>query len=114
MNKTGSLDLLIKEYPEGRVSKYVHNLKVGQPIQIKGPFKKYDYEANKKNFIGMVAGGTGITPMFQLLCTILENPNDKTKVRLIFANIAEEDILLKGWLDSLAKNYSDRFQVCLF
>mgnify|MGYP001807861701 CR=1 FL=1 len=31
-----------------------------------GPIKKYPYEANAKKHIGMVAGGTGITPMLQV------------------------------------------------
>ncbi|RWW23823.1 hypothetical protein GW17_00011916 [Ensete ventricosum] len=42
---------------------------------------------------------------------ILENPTDKTKVHLIYANVTYEDILLKEELDSLARNYPDRFQI---
>ncbi len=36
--------------------------------------------------IGMIAGGTGITPMYQLVKDICKNPDDNTKVQLIFAN----------------------------
>ncbi|MCI26872.1 NADH-cytochrome b5 reductase 1, partial [Trifolium medium] len=43
----------------------------------------------------MLAGGSGITPMFQVARAILENPSDKTKVHLIYANVTYEDILLK-------------------
>ncbi|XP_022863676.1 NADH--cytochrome b5 reductase 1-like [Olea europaea var. sylvestris] len=59
----------------------------------------------------MLAGGSGITPMFQVTRAILENPNDKTKVHLIYANVTYEDILLKEQLDSLATNYSDCFKI---
>ena len=29
----------------------------------------------------MLAGGSGITPMYQVACAILDNPSDRTKVR---------------------------------
>ena len=29
---------------------------------------------------GMLAGGSGITPMYQVACAILNNPSDRTKV----------------------------------
>ena len=37
--------------------------------------------------IGMIAGGTGITPMYQLLRAIFFNPNEKTKVYLVYGNV---------------------------
>jgi len=107
----GHLDLLIKKYPEGNVSKYVHDLKVGESVQVKGPFKKLEYKPNMKKTIGMVAGGTGITPMVQVIETIFGNPDDKTSVNLIFANVSEEDILCKELFDSLEKVHPDRFKV---
>jgi len=55
--------------------------------------------------IGMLAGGTGITPMLQIIRAIMKNPKDKTEVSLIFGNIAEEDILLHKELDDLAAKY---------
>lgn len=39
--------------------------------------------------------GTGITPMLQVADHILDNPADRTKVSLLFANVSEGDILLK-------------------
>jgi len=111
LHTTGSCSLLIKEYPEGNVSRYVHGLKVGDMVDIKGPFKSLNYSPNMKSHIGMIAGGTGITPMVQMLKTIFSNPEDKTKVSMIFANIAEEDILLREYLTQLSKSHPDRFKV---
>lgn len=68
---------------------------------------KFKYEANMKKSIGMVAGGTGITPMLQVIKEILNNPQDHTIVHLVFANNTEEDILLKDQLDELAKKHSN-------
>lgn len=40
--------------------------------------------------------------VFQVTRAILENPNDKTKVHLIYANVTYEDILLKVICISIA------------
>ena len=60
----------------------------------------------------MVAGGSGITPMFQVASAILRNPWDATKVFLVYANVAERDILLREQLDAWARTERARFQVC--
>lgn len=59
----------------------------------------------------MIAGGTGITPMLQVMRAILENPVDKTRINLIFANVKLEDILLKEVFDQLSSKHSDRLTV---
>jgi cytochrome-b5 reductase len=43
----------------------------------------------------MIAGGTGITPMLQLIREMLQNPDESIELRLIFANQSEDDILLR-------------------
>ncbi len=62
----GHFDLVIKSYPNGVVSKYMDGLKEGDRIEVKGPLPKFKYVPNMKKSIGMVAGGTGITPMLQV------------------------------------------------
>lgn len=42
---------------------------------------------------------------------VLYNPDDKTKVTLLFANTSIDDILLKSDLDKLALKYPDRLKV---
>jgi cytochrome-b5 reductase len=42
---------------------------------------------------------------------IMKNPADKTQVSLVFANVSEDDILLKSRLDDLVKAHPDRFKV---
>lgn len=59
----------------------------------------------------MIAGGTGITPMLQIIRAVLKNPLDFTKINLIYANVNEDDILLKKELDDLMNTYPDRFFV---
>jgi cytochrome-b5 reductase len=44
---------------------------VGDNVEVKGPFPKIAYTANMKKKIGMIAGGTGITPMLQVCASLL-------------------------------------------
>ncbi|KAI8997828.1 hypothetical protein BDB01DRAFT_772613 [Pilobolus umbonatus] len=98
----GFVDFVIKDYPRGKMSRHVHSLKVGESIDIKGPFEKYSWKKNPVKHVGMIAGGTGITPMLQLLRNIFES-QDRPKISLIFANQTQEDILFKEELDRYAK-----------
>lgn len=59
----------------------------------------------------MIAGGTGITPMLQIIRAALKNPKDHTNINLIYANVNHEDILLKKELDELAAKHTERFRV---
>jgi len=53
----------------------------------------------------MIAGGTGITPMLQIIRAIIRGraAGDTTEVDLIFANVTPQDILLKEDLDELTQ-----------
>ncbi|KAI8903678.1 hypothetical protein DFJ77DRAFT_441879 [Powellomyces hirtus] len=108
---TGHFDMIIKQYPNGPMSTHIWSLKPGDTLDVKGPIPKHPYKANEFKQMTMLAGGTGITPMIQLIQRVLSNPEDKTKMTLVFANIAEEDILMKDYFDSIAKKHSDRLQV---
>lgn len=82
------------------------SLAVGQKIRVKGPKGAFVYTPNMVRHFGMIAGGTGITPMLQVARAVLKGraKGDKTEVDLIFANVTETDILLKEDLDELAKS----------
>lgn len=109
-DETGSLDLLVKVYPNGPMSEHLHSMKPGQTLAFKGPIPKYAWAPNKHDHITLICGGTGITPMYQLLRAIFKNPEDKTKVSLIFGNLTEKDILLKEELEKLENEFPQRFR----
>ena len=106
----GHVDFLIKQYPNGPMSEHIHSMSPGQQLEIKGPIPKYPMEENKHNHIVMIAGGTGITPMYQVARHVFGNPNDKTKVTLVFGNVTEEDILLRKEFNELENTYPQRFR----
>jgi len=98
----GHFDLLVKTYPTGTMSRHFAKLQVGDTLEVKGPVMKLEYKANMKAAIGMVAGGTGITPMLQVIEEALRNDADSTRLSLVYANVSPADILLKDRLDALA------------
>ncbi|CAM6092304.1 unnamed protein product [Calypogeia fissa] len=99
----GHFDLVVKIYPQGKMTQHLTKLREGDTLEVKGPIPKIPYAPNMKKKIGMVAGGTGITPMFQVIQEILANPADDTQVTLIYANSTPDDILLKSELDEFAQ-----------
>jgi len=106
-DEKGYFDLIIKNYPEkGVMSKHIHSLKPGDIIEVKGAaIPKIPITKNMKKNIGMLAGGTGITPMYQVIREILKKPDDKTQISLVFANHTDQDIILKKELDELAAKH---------
>ncbi|EEA21627.1 NADH-cytochrome b5 reductase, putative [Talaromyces marneffei ATCC 18224] len=106
----GHLDLIVKHYPNGAMTSHMDSMSVGQSLDFKGPLPKYPWDANKHTHIALIAGGTGITPMYQLIRAIFKNPEDKTKVTLVYGNVTEDDILLKKELQHLENTYPQRFK----
>jgi len=122
------LDHVSPKFPEGdKMSQHFESLKLGDTLDFHGPDGLIVYLGNgtfairpakdqlpnirQFNEIGLIAGGTGITPMLQLIKGILKHPEDPTKVSLLYANKSEEDILLKEELIDLGVRHSDRFKV---
>uniref|UniRef100_A0A4W5Q974 NADH-cytochrome b5 reductase n=1 Tax=Hucho hucho TaxID=62062 RepID=A0A4W5Q974_9TELE len=132
----GFVDLVVKIYyknvnpkfPEGgKMSQYLESLRIGDTIDFRGPSGLLVYQGNgafaikaeKKaepviktaKQVGMIAGGTGITPMLQLITAIMKDPQDQTVCHLLFANQTEKDILLRPELEEIAANHPTRFKL---
>jgi len=126
----GHVDLVIKVYkggvidrfPDGgKMSLYLGALKVGDTVDIQGPVGMHEYLGKGKfvtgkrevtfKKLGMMAGGTGLTPMLQVADAILKDPKDSTVISLLYANQTEDDILLRDVLDGWAAKYPGRFKV---
>jgi cytochrome-b5 reductase len=107
---TGRLELTVKIYEGGKLTPYLSKLNIGDTVEIRGPKGEMKYHKNLVKEMGMIAGGTGITPMFQIIRRICEDPRDDTKTTLLYANKTEADILLKEELDEFAAKH-DQFKV---
>lgn len=69
------------------------------------------YRKGMTKRLGMVAGGTGITPMYQLIRAICEDKTDDTQVSLIYANRSPEDILLRTQLERYQQMAPKKFKI---
>ncbi|THH10524.1 hypothetical protein EW146_g8349, partial [Bondarzewia mesenterica] len=107
----GELAFLVKKYDNGVASKYIHELKPGETLSIKGPISKFPYKVNEFDEVALIGGGSGITPLYQVLTYALRDPSNKTKFKLIFANQTEADILLREEFDELKRKHPDNFDI---
>eukprot|EP01063_Lacrimia_lanifica_P030696 TRINITY_DN4920_c0_g1_i2.p2 TRINITY_DN4920_c0_g1~~TRINITY_DN4920_c0_g1_i2.p2 ORF type:complete len:292 (+),score=128.43 TRINITY_DN4920_c0_g1_i2:1597-2472(+) len=106
----GTFDLVVKVYPGAKMGGHLADMVRGDLVEVKGPWRKIEITPNKYKNIGMVAGGTGITPMYQIIRHLLQNKSDQTNLSLIYANRSEKDILLKLELEELERLHP-RFKV---
>ena len=106
-----SVDLMIKVYDEGVMSKHVHSMSPGDTVNFVGPKQKLDYKPNMVQELGLLAGGTGITPMLQLIELVLGDPKDTTKVTLLHANRSEKDLLAAERLRELEAGSAGQLRV---
>jgi cytochrome-b5 reductase len=112
-----------KIFPNGgKFSQYMESLSVGDMLQIQGPFGRIEYlgrsqwkgsgkQYGARNEIGLIAGGSGVTPMLQLIQAVLSDPQDTTKISLLYANKTMEDIIVKEQLDQWSANSNGQFTV---
>ncbi|CCW72059.1 unnamed protein product [Phytomonas sp. Hart1] len=108
----GHFEILVQRTPNDEMTEHLFSMQSGDKLLVKGPFEKLVYKPNMWKQVGMIAGGTGITPMYQMIRSILENPKDSTLISLIYANHQRRDILLANELVELQKVY-DNFNMYL-
>ena len=142
----GFFELLIKIYfptdgrPGGLMSTYMDGLRPGAQVHVRGPLGHIEYvgrgvffvqdEQVKAADVGCVAGGTGITPIYQVLQAAAADADDRTRISLVYCNKVRRslnggrmllltslilqtpaDILLRKELDALAAQHPDRIRV---
>jgi len=126
----GCVDFVVKVYSGGvhpkfpnggKMSQHLDSLSIGDRIDCKGPFGDLVYKKGGTfsytdiehhcRFISFVAGGTGLTPCYQVISAILRDQEDPTIVCLLYANQSPDDILMRQELVCLAAAHPDRFQL---
>ncbi|KFY20613.1 hypothetical protein V491_03578 [Pseudogymnoascus sp. VKM F-3775] len=123
-DKKGVVDVLVKIYfstpsiPGGKMTMALEKLSIGSSVEFKGPIGKFKYlgkgrvsindsERSVRSF-RMICGGSGITPIFQVLRAVIQDRDDPTSCVVLDGNKKEEDILCKDELDSFVAADSKR------
>lgn len=100
----------MKKYPNGKASSHLHSLQPGQKLLFAAALRGYQWRPNEYPHVTLIAGGAGITPIYQLAQGILRNPIDKTAITLVFGVNSDEDVLLGKEFEQFSKEYPDRFK----
>ena len=107
----GYFDLVVKKQHRGRMTEHLFSMSIGESLEFRKVETKLKYAPNRWKEIGMIGGGTGLTPLLQVIRTVLGNPHDATKISLLYANRTENKIILKGLMDDFAVRYPEQFSV---
>lgn len=102
------------KFPDGgKMSQYMESMLIGDMLKVKGPLGHFEYRGDgnitvkgKERFatkIGLICGGTGLTPAYQVMQAVYKDKGDPTEVYLLYANQTEGDILMREELDQMAE-----------
>ena len=103
------IDLTIKELPNGLMSKHVMTLKVGNTMDIAGPYGNFVYEDAMKDAV-FISGGYAQMPFYSMINYIFENKLDVehgVKITKIISARTPEDVVFKYKFMELTKKHKN-------
>ncbi|GAA5836581.1 hypothetical protein JCM3766R1_006960 [Sporobolomyces carnicolor] len=105
---SATLDLVVKRYPDGEVSRYLHRLRAGDEIEIRAPSVTWYFKPNDWDEVVFIAGGTGVTPAFQCINDARGSSSSSSSssarsptMSLMYASPSPSRIFLRPELDRL-------------
>jgi len=99
----------VKRVADGRASNWLcTQLKAGDTLEVAAPAGMFTPRSLDTDFL-LFAGGSGITPVYSILRTVLAAGTGK--VRLIYANRDEPSIIFGKELAKLSQEHPQRLQV---
>ncbi|KAL4747675.1 hypothetical protein BDW72DRAFT_182267 [Aspergillus terricola var. indicus] len=86
------LRFFIRKDPFGEVSRYLHSLKIGARIEVRGPRIECEIPPDTDRIL-FIAGGTGIAPALQAGHTLLRRTDqiNKPTIHILWANRQRQD-----------------------
>jgi ring-1,2-phenylacetyl-CoA epoxidase subunit PaaE len=107
------LQITVKRVAHGVVSNYLNgHLKTGDRLKVDSPtgsFVVVPGKKEKRQFV-FFAGGSGITPVFSILVSLLEK-EPQTRLLLIYANQRYDSIIFRNELTALQNRFPQRLAV---
>ena len=88
-------ELVVKTYEEGVMSKYLLSLQLGQKLRVRSPAgKRFTYTPDAWNGkVAMLAAGTGLTPILQVLeAMVADGSSKRCEAVLFFQNRFLRDV----------------------
>jgi len=129
INQKGSMSFGIKVYKKneefpngGKVSQLIEALKPGDNILVSGPIGMVKYNgggefvrkgealAHKKKRIGLITGGSGITPHLSVVTASLMAGEDLV-FTCIYSNKTVDDVMFREQLEMLSAKFPNNFRL---
>lgn len=112
-NTGNYLTLTIKKIKGGKVTNYLaEHLKVGDSLEVTAPsgqFYVIPEPGNQKHYV-MIAGGSGITPIYSMIGTILKF-EPKSNITLLYANRRANSVIFYDELVELERDFSTQLKI---
>jgi len=129
-HQQGYFEIIVKIYSptednpnSGAFSSFLDSLEPGDEISISGPFGYLGYLARGsflfkqkiQNYktIAMIAGGSGLTPMLQLIRHIMNEENSISQLYLIYTNKTKDDVIVEEELKNYSAQNPSKFKLTL-
>jgi len=121
INTKGHIDFVIKCYPKtdefpegGKMGQFLRTVNVGDTLKMEGPIGMAKYLGNGLVWhkrkgertvtkLGLIAGGSGITPILSLM-TAIHRAKENIQVVMIYTNKTRGDVLCRKELDAIAND----------
>lgn len=101
------IELFIGYVPNGICTTYVHKyLKVGDKVQLNGPYGDFYFQEDSQREIVMVAAGTGIAPILSIL-RYMKEKDIKRKATFFFGARTPADLMLTDFFKELEETMYD-------
>lgn len=100
------LKFLIKILEFGVGSDFVRNLKIGDPVEIRGPYGNFTEEIKNESAI-FLATGVGVAPFIPVIDNMLQSGTFKSECALYLGVKTEYDILYGDFFKKLEKEFSN-------
>jgi ring-1,2-phenylacetyl-CoA epoxidase subunit PaaE len=107
------LRIAVRRLPGGVFSTYAsHHLRVGDALRVMSPLGRFGVAVDSKRSLqyGAVAAGSGITPIFSILATILDT-EPLSSVVLLYQNRTRQSSMFLSDLDELQTRHAGRLDV---
>lgn len=103
----------VRRVKGGLISNYLADTaETNMELEVMVPRGRFflDNSVKEKRHIILLAGGSGITPLFSILRSTLFN-EPESHVSLLLSDHSEEYLMLKAGIESLSQKFSDRLHV---
>jgi NAD(P)H-flavin reductase len=104
--KTKEITLTIKVYNDGNFTKEVNQLKIGDSLNIDGPYGDFTFDGETDKNIVLIAGGSGISTLHGIMRFVLDN-NYKNKIKLLYSSKTSEEIIYRKEIEKLNEKYEN-------